>query len=106
MHLLEKINCTGLGIFIFILLLEKKYSGLLCQDSGTVDKQEGSHNSKLRSSKRNKVLTSDHEKENRLDLSNLNSKSNRTGTLRSKSDAKSIDKSTQVFSEHQRVKRK
>ncbi|PVH32814.1 hypothetical protein PAHAL_9G493600 [Panicum hallii] len=79
-------------------------SGLFCQDSGTVDKQEGPHNSKLRSSKRNKVPTSYHEKENRLDCSNLNSKSNRTGSLCSKSDAKSIEKRTLVLSEHQRVK--
>ncbi|RLN38618.1 BRCT domain-containing protein [Panicum miliaceum] len=79
-------------------------SGLFCQDFGTVDKQEGPHNSKLRSSKRNKVPTSYHEKENRLDSINLNSKSNRTASLCSKSDAKSIEKHTLVFSEHQRVK--
>ncbi|KAG2541393.1 hypothetical protein PVAP13_9NG678500 [Panicum virgatum] len=84
--------------------MTRDVSGLFCQDSGTVDKREGPHNSKLRSSKRNKVLTSYHEKENRLDCSNLNSKSNRTRSLCSKSDAKSIEKQTVVLSEHQRVK--
>ncbi|CAN6313071.1 unnamed protein product [Urochloa humidicola] len=79
-------------------------SELFCQDSGTVDKQEGPHDSKLRSSKRNKVMMSDHGKENNLDCSNLNSKPNRTGSMRSKFDAKSIEKSTEVFSEHQGVK--
>ena len=69
-----------------------------------VDKQEGPHSSKLRSSKRNKVPTSYHEKENRLHCSNLNSKLNRTGSLCSKSDAKSIEKHTLVLSELQRVK--
>ncbi|CAL4922272.1 unnamed protein product [Urochloa decumbens] len=79
-------------------------SGLFCQDSSTVDKQEGPHDSKLRSSIRNKVMMSDHEKENKLDRSNLNSKSNRTGSLCSKFDEKSIEKSTEMLSEHQRVK--
>ncbi|CAL4939038.1 unnamed protein product [Urochloa decumbens] len=79
-------------------------SGLFCQDSGTVDKKEGPQDSKLRSSKRNKVMMSDHEKENKLDCSKLNSKSNRTGSLHSKFDAKSIEKSTEMLSEHQRVK--
>ncbi|TKV96560.1 hypothetical protein SEVIR_9G436000v4 [Setaria viridis] len=84
----------------------KDASGLFCQDSGTVDKQGGSYNFNLRSSKRNKALTSDHEKENRLDHSNLNSISNRTSSLQSKFDAKSIEKSTRVLSdsEHQGVK--
>nr|CAB3501067.1 unnamed protein product [Digitaria exilis] len=84
--------------------LIRDVSGLSCQDSDTVHKQEGPPNSKLRSSERNKVLTSDSGKENRLDCSDLNSKSNRTGSLCSKSDAKTIEKSTQVLSEHQMVK--
>ncbi|XP_062210986.1 BRCT domain-containing protein At4g02110-like [Phragmites australis] len=80
-------------------------SGLSCQDSDMVDKPEGPHNSKLRSGKRNKVLTSDHERENRQDHSNLNSKSNaRTGSLCSKFDARSMQKSTDVLSEHRRIK--
>jgi topoisomerase (DNA) II binding protein 1 len=82
----------------------KDASGLFCQDSGTVHKQEGSYSINLRSSKRNKALTSDLEKENRLEHSNPNSKSNRTSSLQSKIDAKSIEKSTRVLSEHPRVK--
>jgi topoisomerase (DNA) II binding protein 1 len=66
-------------------------SGLFCQDSTTIDKTEGAHNSKMRSRKRNEVLTSDHEKENRQDHTNFKSQSNATnGRLCSKSDAKSM----------------
>uniref|UniRef100_A0A804LIY8 BRCT domain-containing protein n=1 Tax=Zea mays TaxID=4577 RepID=A0A804LIY8_MAIZE len=82
----------------------REVSGLFCQDSCTIDKQ-GSYNSKLRSSTRNKAPTPDHEKENRLGSSDLNSKPNRTGSLRSKSDAKSIKKNTRVLSKHQRGNR-
>ncbi|WVZ56660.1 hypothetical protein U9M48_007154 [Paspalum notatum var. saurae] len=66
--------------------------------------EEISCNSKLRSSKRNKAVNSDHEKEIRLDCSDLNSKSNKTGSLCSQSDSESMQKSTYVLSEHQRVK--
>ncbi|GJN31236.1 hypothetical protein PR202_gb19606 [Eleusine coracana subsp. coracana] len=67
-------------------------SGLFCQDSAAVDKPVV-HNPKLRSSKCNKVLATDHEKENRQRCSDLNSKPNtRTGSLCSISDAKSITK--------------
>ncbi|KAL6649792.1 hypothetical protein ACP70R_014016 [Stipagrostis hirtigluma subsp. patula] len=80
-------------------------SGLFCQDSVTVDKTEAPHNSKLRSSKRNKVLISDHEKENRQGHSNLKSKSKvGAGNLCSKSNAKSMQKSTDVLSERQMIK--
>lgn len=82
----------------------REVSGMFCHDSDTVDMQ-GPYNSKLRSSKRNKVLTSDHGKENRLGCSDLNSIPNRTGSFCSKSDAKSMKKSTHVLSKHQREKR-
>jgi topoisomerase (DNA) II binding protein 1 len=75
---------------------KREVSGLFCQDSCTLYKQ-GPYNSKLRSSKRNKALTSYHEKENRLGCSDLNSKPNRNGSLCSISDAKSIKKSTWVI---------
>ncbi|KXG39536.1 BRCT domain-containing protein At4g02110 isoform X2 [Sorghum bicolor] len=83
--------------------VRREVSGLFCQDSCTIDKQ-GPYNSKLRSSKRNKALTSAHEKENRLGCSDLNSKPDRTGSLCSISDAESMKKSTLVLSKHQREK--
>jgi topoisomerase (DNA) II binding protein 1 len=84
--------------------VRREVSGLFCQDSCTIDKQ-GPYNSKLRSSKRNKALTSAHEKHNRLGCRDLKCKPNRTGSLCSISDAKSMKKSTLVLSKHQREKR-
>lgn len=76
-------------------------SGVFCQDSATVE-QLGVHNAKLRSSKRNKVRISNHEKENRQDHRNLNSKSNaRADSLCSKSDVKSMTKGAVVLGKHQ-----
>ncbi|KAJ1297497.1 hypothetical protein BS78_01G381000 [Paspalum vaginatum] len=85
-------------------VMVRDVSGLFHQDSDVVDRQEGPHNSKLRSSKRNKAVTSDYEKENRLDCSNVSSKSNKTGSLSSQSDPESMQKSTHVLSERQIVK--
>ncbi|KAL6901948.1 hypothetical protein ACP4OV_004824 [Aristida adscensionis] len=80
-------------------------SGLFCQDSVTVDKSEALNNLKLRSSKRNKVVISDHEKENIQDHNNLKSKSKvGNGNLYSKFKEKSMHKSTDVLSECQRVR--
>jgi topoisomerase (DNA) II binding protein 1 len=80
-------------------------SGLFCQDSTTDDKTEGLHNSKMRSRKRNEVLTSDHKKENRQDNTNVNSEANaRTGSLCPKFDAKSMTKGASVFGKLQSLK--
>lgn len=81
-------------------------SGLFSKDTVTVDKLEGLHNSKLRCSKRNKALASDHEKEeNRQDRGNLSSKSNgRTDSLNSKFDSKSKQNNADMLDKHQRIK--
>lgn len=79
----------------------QEVSRLFCQDSGDKQRQL---NSMFRSSKGNKVLTSDHEKENKLGCSDLNSKSSRTGSLRSKSDSNPMQKSTHMLSEQRREK--
>jgi topoisomerase (DNA) II binding protein 1 len=78
--------------------------GLFCQDSTTDDKTEGHHNSKMRSRKRNEVLTSDHKK-NRQDNTNLNSEANaRTGSLCPKFDAKSMTKGACVLGKLESLK--
>ncbi|TVU47343.1 hypothetical protein EJB05_06940 [Eragrostis curvula] len=83
----------------------KDVSGSFCQNSATVDKPEGVLNAKLRSSKRNKVLNSDHEKENIKDHSNLDSKANaESGSMCLKSDAQSMQRGTDVSVKCQSVK--
>lgn len=80
-------------------------SGLFSKDTVTVDKLEGLHNSKLRCSKRNKALASDHEKEYRQDRGNLSSKSNgRTDSLNSKFDSKSMQNNADMLNKHQTIK--
>ncbi|XBI44934.1 hypothetical protein VPH35_109529 [Triticum aestivum] len=68
-------------------------SELSCEDTVTVDKSEGMHNSKLRSSGRNKAPASEHDNDNQQDHGDLSLKtSHGNGGLNSKFALKSKNK--------------
>ncbi|KAL5210251.1 hypothetical protein ABZP36_005874 [Zizania latifolia] len=80
-------------------------SELFSKDISMVDRSEKLHNSKLKCSKRNKTLPSDHQKENRQDKCTLSPKTiDRTGSKNSKSDANSMQDSADILNENRRIK--